>query len=125
MIEGISPVPRERFDVPAPDSRWVEESLSHQSQQREHKKCLFCALLWVSFAMLFLFVILIAFCDRTILLLSKTPFAVLPLSLMGLIRTVLLVALAKGVFGHTPKQEVSPDSAVSTIIKLVEFIKGY
>ena len=74
--------------------------------------------------MLFLFVILIAFCDRTILLLSKTPFAVLPLSLMGLIPTVLLAVLAKGVFGHTQKQEVSSDSTVSTIIKLMELIKG-
>lgn len=87
------------------DLRWAHEGLEHNKQRRRHKTWIFYTTLIGCFCMLFCFCCLVLCSERVLGLINASPFAIILITLMGGIPTILLAVVFKGVFHITEKDE--------------------
>ena len=102
--EHIKMLPESLQGTAGQDSKWVDERLEHNKQQRRHKAWIFYTSLFICIAMLSSFCFLVGCSSRALSLIEKSPLAIVLITLMGGIPTILIAVVFKGVF-HIPGKD--------------------
>lgn len=106
------------------DSRWVDERLAHDKQQRRHKEWIFYTSLLVCIAMFVCFCFLVGCSSRALALIEKSPFAIVLITLMGGIPTLLIAIIFKGVFPVSGKDDdVISKKDIETVKEVIMMCK--
>ena len=118
---------REDARTPAPQLKnkaLEDEMLEHPRQRRFHKRFLFWGALLGSGVLLVLFCAVLLWSDRPQTLLTITPFALIPLSLLRATPVIILIFLFKSVFRPAANTDILDKKDIETFKDIVSIIKS-
>jgi len=102
--------PREIKSLPAAtqeNAEWVQERLEREKQKRFHRRILFGGTLVICTFFFLMFICQAQNIDALCRLGESSPYCVWIIALLGIIPTVLLAALMRGVFAKEGKEQSS------------------
>lgn len=117
--EGSQPIP----GVSQPDEL-ATELLKHNIQRRQQKWILFWAGLLVCGFIFFIFCFALLGCVRTLELLEKTPFILVPLSILGATPVIMLIILFRCVFRPPQDNDLIDKKDMETIREIISLFKS-